>query len=259
MRVLIVGLRETESVEFLSRCSRHKVQAVCATRDNASAVFQRERIDAVLWSPEDLREAQRGLPAAEALPAPVLCIMQSPSVPLEQLHELRGDDFLFRPFEPEEAIFRLRLMLEKGPLPPRSAAAPADAGHEGIAAGARRSDPPTAALGGRLVIDENKKRATLDDEPLSLTTKEFLLLSLFAKRQGQVTSCDEIIRHIWASKKRASPADVQQYVYKLRRKIEANPRRPEIILNVKGFGYMLAELATDAGCIGSPGSRAGEG
>jgi DNA-binding response OmpR family regulator len=32
-------------------------------------------------------------------------------------------------------------------------------------------------------------------------------------------------------------------VYKLRRKIEANPRHPEHILNVKGFGYMLAELA----------------
>jgi DNA-binding response OmpR family regulator len=243
VRVLIVGLREKESVDFLSCCSHYNVQAVCASRENVSAMIEQERIDAVLWSPEDLLEAQRGLRAADALPAPTLCIMQNPSVPPEQLKELRGDDFLFRPFKPEEAIFRLRLMLEKSSPPSTSPTLAADTMHDSIAAGARRDGPCIAALGGRLVIDENVKQASLDGERLPLTTKEFLLLSLLAKRRGQVTSCDEIIRHIWPNRGRASPADVQQYVYKLRRKIEANPRHPEHILNVKGFGYMLAELA----------------
>lgn len=243
MRIMVVGLRQDESIDFMSCCSRYDVEAFSAPRDHASAIIHEEHVDAILWNPRDLPEAQHGLPAVESIPVPVLCIVHSASVPVEQLRALRSDDFLFHPFNPEEAICRLRLLVEKFSHCPAPVAVRTGTGQENIGpveARARADDLTIAALRGRLVIDEKVKRASLDGEQLRLTKKEFLLLSLFARREGRVTSCEEIIRHVWPYKKRAGPADVQQYVYKLRRKLETNPQHPELILNAKGFGYMLA-------------------
>lgn len=52
-------------------------------------------------------------------------------------------------------------------------------------------------------------------------------------------STDEILARIWPGSRRANATDVKQYVHLLRNKVEPNPRLPERIQNVKGFGYTL--------------------
>ncbi|MCI0479494.1 helix-turn-helix domain-containing protein, partial [Candidatus Uhrbacteria bacterium] len=64
--------------------------------------------------------------------------------------------------------------------------------------------------------------------------------SLLASSPGQVFSSDDIVEALWSRPSYATGQDAQKYVYLLRRKIERDPTRPEIILTVRGFGYRLA-------------------
>ena len=67
----------------------------------------------------------------------------------------------------------------------------------------------------------------------------FYLLALLARDFGRVFTNEEIIAELWGSDSRATSADVKQYVYQLRSKIELDPHAPQLIQNVKGFGYKL--------------------
>jgi DNA-binding response OmpR family regulator len=62
---------------------------------------------------------------------------------------------------------------------------------------------------------------------------------LLAQQQGSVVKVEDIIQKVWPENKRATSADVHQYVYILRHKMEENPHKPKILLTVKGFGYRL--------------------
>jgi DNA-binding response OmpR family regulator len=74
---------------------------------------------------------------------------------------------------------------------------------------------------------------------LELTPSEFKLLSLLAERPGEVFSRGEIMRHLWGSDHVGDehPADV--HVSNLRRKIERNAGRPQLLVTVPGAGYKL--------------------
>jgi DNA-binding response OmpR family regulator len=99
----------------------------------------------------------------------------------------------------------------------------------------------------RLVIDDERKEVWLGDRRIALSPKEYALLSLLASAPGRVFSSEEIVDALWAEPSRAAghpsyatDQDAQKYVYLLRRKLEADAARPEVILTVRGFGYRLA-------------------
>jgi DNA-binding response OmpR family regulator len=90
----------------------------------------------------------------------------------------------------------------------------------------------------RIRIDDRAKVVTIDDEQVSLTPKEYELLKLLAGEPGRVFTNEEIIDSLWDGG-RATSTDVKQYIYHLRSKIEPDPQSPQLIQNVKGFGYKL--------------------
>jgi DNA-binding response OmpR family regulator len=90
----------------------------------------------------------------------------------------------------------------------------------------------------RIRIDDRAKVVTIDDEPVALTPKEYELLKLLAGEPGRVFTNEEIISSLWDGG-RATSTDVKQYIYHLRSKIERDPQSPQLIQNVKGFGYKL--------------------
>ena len=98
---------------------------------------------------------------------------------------------------------------------------------------------PQRIVRGDIEIDERVKSVTINGEPMSLSPKEFYLLALLASDLGRVYTTEEIIAELWGSDCRATGADVKQYVYQLRSKIERDPHSPRWIQNVKGFGYKL--------------------
>jgi two-component system response regulator MtrA len=88
-------------------------------------------------------------------------------------------------------------------------------------------------------IDDRAKVVTVDGGQVALTPKEYELLKLLAREPGRVFTNEEIINRLWEGG-RATSTDVKQYIYHLRSKIERDPQAPQLIQNVKGFGYKLS-------------------
>lgn len=130
---------------------------------------------------------------------------------------LGADDYLRKPFEIRELEARIQSIIRR---------------LETV------SEPQRIVRGG-IEIDERVKSVTINGEPISLSPKEFYLLALLASDLGRVYTTEEIIAELWGSDCRATGADVKQYVYQLRSKIEHDPHSPRWIQNVKGFGYKL--------------------
>jgi DNA-binding response OmpR family regulator len=92
----------------------------------------------------------------------------------------------------------------------------------------------------RIRIDDRAKAVTVDAKRVTLTPKEYELLKLLAGEPGRVFTNEEIISCLWDGG-RATSTDVKQYIYHLRNKIERDPQCPQLIQNVKGFGYKLCD------------------
>ncbi|MEN8166399.1 MAG: response regulator transcription factor [Pseudomonadota bacterium] len=90
-------------------------------------------------------------------------------------------------------------------------------------------------------IDDRKKRVVVRGETLDLTPKEYALFSLLISDPGKVFSIKAIRDHLWPGGSNATASDVQQYIHRLRGKVEKDPTQPCCIQTVKGFGYRLAD------------------
>jgi|GEM_PF-2130036 len=101
--------------------------------------------------------------------------------------------------------------------------------------------PPATALRqvGALALDDARKYVEVRGRPVELSPKEFDLLKLLCQEPGKVYANDEILKSIWPEHSFASAQDVKQYIYFLRRKLEENPKKPSIIVTVRGFGYKV--------------------
>ncbi|MGD9675443.1 MAG: response regulator transcription factor [Candidatus Bipolaricaulia bacterium] len=102
----------------------------------------------------------------------------------------------------------------------------------------RRTRPRLSELA--LTIDDQRKQVWIGERCVTLSPKEYSLVSLLASSPGRVFSSDDIVEGLWSKPSYATGQDAQKYVYLLRRKIERDPARPEIVLTVRGFGYRLA-------------------
>jgi two-component system, OmpR family, response regulator len=146
--------------------------------------------------------------------------------------ELGADDYIAKPFHPREVVARIRAVLRrKAP-----AALPA-------------SQAPKAE---RLTfedwtIDVGRREVTANDaRSLSLTTAEFNLLEILARRPQRVHSRDAIMDllkgHDWTPFDRS----IDALVSRLRRKIEVDPDHPRLLKTVRGVGYIFACDVTQA-------------
>lgn len=106
----------------------------------------------------------------------------------------------------------------------------------------KASSPPRIGegLGERsLVVDNAAKRVFLNGAEVKLSPKEYELLKLLASEPGRVFSNEEILQAVWAGRQWATAQDVKQYIYFVRKKLEADPENPKFIITVRGFGYKL--------------------
>lgn len=92
---------------------------------------------------------------------------------------------------------------------------------------------------GEVFIDDKRKEVCVQDRAVQLTQKEYELLKFLASEKDKVFSHGEIREAVWPDGS-VSADDVKKYIYFLRRKIEADPSTPSVILTVKGFGYRIA-------------------
>lgn len=126
----------------------------------------------------------------------------------------------------------------------------------------RRSDarlgPGNGTQSAKFRIDMDARDVYLDDQPLGLSPKEYSLFELLASRPGGLVCEDEIMKTLWPRNHGISDAEIRQYIYRLRRKIERNAVSSDCIQTVKGRGYRLgagADAEQAQGMAAAPGAE----
>ena len=129
-----------------------------------------------------------------------------------------ADDYLTKPFHTEELLARLRALVRRA------------AGHAqpALACGALRLDPKAA-------------RASVDGEPLRLTSLEYRLLHYLMLHQGRVISRTELVEHLYDQDFDRDSNTIEVFVGRLRKKIG-----PDRIETVRGLGYRILPLKGEA-------------
>jgi DNA-binding response OmpR family regulator len=132
--------------------------------------------------------------------------------------EMGADDYVVKPFSPQELVSRVRAVL-------RRASSPASA-------------PEEAALEfDGLTIDPVSRSVLVHGEERALTVKEFDLLATLARRPRQVFNRDRLLELVWGSADYIDPSTVTVHVRRVREKIEEDPSQPRFITTVWGVGY----------------------
>ncbi|MGZ8662866.1 MAG: response regulator transcription factor [Actinomycetota bacterium] len=134
--------------------------------------------------------------------------------------ELGADDYVTKPFSPQEVVLRVGAILRR-------------ARGTGGRAGAARSFG-----GGELTIDEDRHETRVRGEKVDLTPSEWSILVALVGAPGRVYSRTELINRT-RGYEFASERAVDSHVKNLRRKIEADPHEPRIVETVLGAGYRL--------------------
>jgi two-component system KDP operon response regulator KdpE len=151
-------------------------------------------------------------------PVPLL-VLSARTAEDEMVRALDGgaDDYVVKPFQAGELLARIRAALRR-PVRPADAA------------------PVTV---GRLQVDLVAREARSAEGPVHLTPLEFRLLACLLQRRGLVVTRDQIIREVWGPTDVDDTRSLRTYVRALRRKLEVDPGRPEVLRTEAGVGYRL--------------------
>lgn len=133
-----------------------------------------------------------------------------------------ADDYITKPFNPLELAARVKSNLRRY-----------------TSLGSLNTDSKAVFQVGGLVINDDTKQVTVDDEPVKLTPIEYNILLLLVKNQGRVFSIDQIYESIWNEDAIGADNTVAVHIRHIREKIEINPREPRYLKVVWGVGYKI--------------------
>ena len=130
--------------------------------------------------------------------------------------ESGADDYVLKPFEPEELLARSRAHLRR--------AAP---------------DPSRAAVvrAGDVVVDLAARQVTWCDEPVQLTPTELRMLEVLLTNRGKLVTREQLLEAVWGSRAPSDRGRVRVVMVHLRRKLHDDAARPQLILTEPGIGY----------------------
>lgn len=139
---------------------------------------------------------------------------------------LGADDYVTKPFSPKEVAFRIKAHLRRN-----------------IYIKKELSIKEEVINFGNIQIDLNKGEVKKNHELLSLTPREYGLLSYMAKNANQILSKQMLCDAVWGDDFEGYDNTIMVHMRKLREKIEADPSSPKHIITIKGLGYKLIKEA----------------
>ncbi|MGN6415277.1 MtrAB system response regulator MtrA [Flexivirga sp.] len=189
----------------------------CATGDHALEAFRDAKPDMVLLDVMlpgiDGVEVCRQIRAESTVPI-VMLTARTDTVDVVLGLESGADDYITKPFKPQELVARVRARLRRG------------------------DDVESDALTlGDLSIDVSGHAVQRAGEPILLTPLEFDLLVALARKPWQVFSRETLLEQVWGYRHAGDTRLVNVHVQRLRSKVEKDPENPEIVLTVRGVGY----------------------
>jgi two-component system phosphate regulon response regulator OmpR len=158
--------------------------------------------------------------------------------------ELGADDYVGKPFELRELLARVRAVLRRTLAAAAQAAAPAPLPVRANGAPAPRQEAEEGAARrvafGDCVLDlDQRKLLAADASEIEITAAEFDLLSLFARHANRPLTRDQIMEQAHNRGWDVFDRSIDLRVMRLRRKIERNPDKPELIKTVRNVGYVF--------------------
>lgn len=221
-RVLVVeDLRAT--ADLLSRMLVRQGFDVIIARDGPEGLDKWEReqpdavvLDLVLPGMDGLEILQRMRPRSDA-PVVILSAKSDESERVQGI-DAGADDYIVKPFSMRDLLARLQMVLRRARI--------------------SRSNGDVIAVRD-IVIDPTEHSVIVRGQQACLSPKEFALLEFLARNRGAVLSRPTILERVWGSDEFIDERTVDVHIRWLRRKLERNPSKPELIITIRGEGYKL--------------------
>ncbi len=129
---------------------------------------------------------------------------------------LGADDYMVKPFLPRELILRVGVILRRS----------------------YKNETPLVRLAGSQ-IDFQRAEVVKEGERISLTAKEFEILSALCRNAGKIVTIDALCEAAWGDNPFGYENSLMAHIRRIREKIERDPSHPESLITVKGLGYKL--------------------
>jgi two-component system KDP operon response regulator KdpE len=164
-------------------------------------------------------EVCRRLRARSTVPIVILSARQGETDKVEAL-DIGADDYVTKPFGPEELLARIRVALRRV-----TAGGPAEAGQ---------------LRAGDLTIDYDRRRVRRGDTEVRMTPKELDLLTLLVRNHDRVLTHRAILKAVWGANAVEQPEHLWTLMAQLRRKLEPDPSNPRYLISEPWVGYRFA-------------------
>lgn len=132
--------------------------------------------------------------------------------------ENKADDYLVKPFFPDELLWRIDAVLRRS----------------------KKIRTQEKISLGPVVFDKSRGVLEKNGQEIALTAKQFKILDYLCQNINQIVSIDRILDNVWEDSYGYENTLIT-HIYRLREKLEDNPRDPKILITIKGLGYKLVK------------------
>ena len=163
----------------------------------------------------------RGSEATSRVPVVILTARSAEADKVVGL-EIGADDYVTKPFSPRELTARVKAVLRR-------------------AYGQQAEAPQETYQRGKLRIDFDTYEVYVDGQRVELSLREFELLRFFVQHPNRVYERSQLLELVWGPDTFVEPRTIDVHIRRLRRRIERDDSSPELIVTVRGVGYMFDE------------------
>ena len=132
--------------------------------------------------------------------------------------ENKADDYLVKPFFPDELLWRINAVLRRS----------------------KKIKNDEKINLGKVIFDKSKGILIKNGDEIPLTATQFKILAFLADNMNMIVSIDRILENIWEDSYGYENTLIT-HIYRLREKLEDNPRDPKLLITIKGLGYKLVK------------------